>query len=500
MHSSSYIFDSINVNNLQQTSYPRDNLQTKIVHIGFGAFHRAHQAVYTDLANNEEGEPWGIYGINLFRKGTLSDDFAAQDNLATLIEKDSVSSTKRLVRSFTGAMNIHDKGTQFALDKLCEPQVAIVSLTVTEKGYCLTPEGRLNRKNTLIQQDLDSPHTPVSAIGIIVEALRLRKEKSLSAFSVMSCDNIPENGHKTQIAVLDYAKSIDAKLAEWIESNVTFPSTMVDRIVPAMDDSTFQHLEEEIGVQDCFGLISETFKQWVIEDQFCNGRPNWHLSGAMLVEDVLPYEEMKLRMLNGSHSFLAYVGSLCGYKYVYQCMEDPLLKELTAQLMIEEQALSLSDELDVDLQRYAQSLLARFSNQNIKHQTTQIAMDGSQKLPPRVIESILALLQKGAFDEKNPPSILLFLLAAWMHCIQGKHTADYQLIDPEAETLISLLDSSALGSHPCDALLQFKAVFNDNLLAHPSLIKRIKYFYNVIEQQGIQAALTELSALLRTQE
>ena len=481
---------------LIKTDYSRANLETKIVHLGFGAFHRAHQAVYTDLANQEADPSWGIFGINLFRKGPLTQSFSEQDNLAVLIEKGAQETTKRLVRSFTGAMNIDDKGVQAALDKLCEPQVAIVSLTVTEKGYCLTPEGRINRGNALISEDLKHPKTPRSAIGIICEALRLRKTLALPVFTVMSCDNIPENGRKTKTAVVEYAELIDPGLACWIAQEVSFPSTMVDRIVPAMSDASFTQVEQETGLSDAFGLISETFKQWVIEDQFSSGRPNWHLAGAMMVDNVLPYEEMKLRMLNGSHSFLAYVGSLCGYRYIYECMQDALLKDMTLALMVHEQAPSLASQLDMDLDQYAQLLIARFSNQNIKHQTAQIAMDGSQKLPPRVIDSILTLVSKPSYDPSQAPQTLLLLLAAWMHFIQGKHTADFQLIDPEANALQALLAVS--DDHKCISLLQFKAVFSDDFMVHQDLVQQVKDYYHAIDQQGIRAVLDGFTSTTRS--
>ncbi|REG78396.1 mannitol dehydrogenase family protein [Marinomonas pollencensis] len=479
-----------------KSEYSRATLETKIVHLGFGAFHRAHQAVYTDLANQAADPSWGIFGINLFRKGPLTESFLAQDNQAILLEKGAQKTTKRLVRSFTGAMNIDDKGVPAALDKLCEPQVAIVSLTVTEKGYCLTPDGHINRDHELIAEDLKHPSLPRSAIGIICAALKLRKALKLPAFSVMSCDNIPENGRKTKTAVLEYAELVDSELAAWIAQQVSFPSTMVDRIVPAMSDASFAEIEQLTGQRDEFGLISESFKQWVIEDQFCSGRPNWHLAGAMMVDDVLPYEEMKLRMLNGSHSFLAYVGSLCGHQYIYQCMQDPILKEMTLALMNYEQAASLSSQLEIDLDQYAALLIARFSNENIKHQTAQIAMDGSQKLPPRVIDSILTLMAKSDDDSTQAPQILLLLLAAWMHFIQGKHTKDFQLIDPEAKALAALL--AVDDEQKCASLLGFKAVFSDEFVAHQALVQQVSHYYHAIDQQGIRAVLDGFVTSLRS--
>ncbi|MCZ2720925.1 mannitol dehydrogenase family protein [Marinomonas sp. 15G1-11] len=498
MPSDTRFIDAIESHSVEKTHYSRTTLQTKIVHIGFGAFHRAHQAVYTDLANEADSTPWGIFGINLFRKGKLTEAFAKQDNLATLVEKGTHSTTKRVVRSFTGAMNIADQGVQVALAKMCEPQVAIVSLTITEKGYCLTPEGLLNQEHSLILQDLISPQSPISAIGIITEALRLRRRQKKPPFSVMSCDNIPENGHKTKAAILGYATLVDPELAQWIQDQVAFPSTMVDRIVPAMDAHAFLDLEQEMGVADDFGLISEDFKQWVIEDQFCNGRPKWQLAGATMVTNVLPYEEMKLRMLNGSHSFLAYIGSLCGHTYIYECMEDNTLKALTLALMTQEQALSLSADLNVDLIEYAHSLISRFSNKNIKHQTAQIAMDGSQKLPPRAIDPILTLLNTAPFSKEQPPQLLSLLLAGWMHFIQGKHDPDFTLVDPESKALTTLLTPSNSTSLS-ESLLSFKPVFNKDFLQHPELSKQVINFYNAIEKQGIRAVLNGLSHTLRTQ-
>ncbi|GAB3480594.1 mannitol dehydrogenase family protein [Marinomonas epiphytica] len=472
-----------------ETQYPRESLQTKIVHLGFGAFHRAHQGVYTDLANQESQSDWGIYGINLFRKGPLSEEFAAQNNLMSLIERSQQGSTNRVIRCFTGAMNISDQGIKAALAKLCEPQVAIVSLTITEKGYCLSPNGQLNLENDLIKADLKHPREPISAIGIICEALRIRKVQGLSPFSVLSCDNIPENGVKTKSALIQFANQLDAELAHWVESQVSFPSTMVDRIVPAMDEQSFQSIADTFGKKDPFGLISESFKQWVIEDQFCAGRPAWELAGASLVKDVVPYEEMKLRMLNGSHSFLAYVGSLCGHEYIYQCMQDSELKAITFQLMTQEQASSLDPQLDVDLQIYAKSLIERFSNPHILHKTSQIAMDGSQKLPPRVIDTILSL--ESSPNNTFVPRKLLFLLAAWMHFIQGKNSESFVLEDPEDVTLNTLIAQNE--ADICSSLLSFSAVFRDQFLIKSDLISLLKDYYQTIEQQGIRYALTRLN-------
>lgn len=229
----------------------------------------------------------------------------------------------------------------------------------------------------MIAADLQNPHQPLTAQGIIVEALARRKAAGLPAFTVMSCDNMPENGHVTRQVVTAYAREVDAELAIWIEQNVTFPSTMVDRIVPAVTPETLDKIEQLTGVRDPAGVACEPFRQWVIEDTFVAGRPQWENAGATLVADVVPFEEMKLRMLNGSHSFLAYLGYLAGYQHINDCMADDNYR-LTAQaLMLREQAPTLKVQ-GVDLQRYADQLIARYRNPALRHRTWQIAMDGSQ--------------------------------------------------------------------------------------------------------------------------
>ncbi len=281
----------------QVTTWPRGGLQADIVHIGFGAFHRGHQAVYTDLTNQLSDTRWGIFEINLFGDAQLIENLNAQNGLFSVVETSASQSTLRLVRSVAGGIHTPRDGIAAAIHKLAEPQVKIVSLTITEKGYCLDPQTRsLDLTNGLIQHDLQNPDAPLSAIGVIVCALQQRKATGLAAFSVLSCDNLPDNGHLTRNAVLGFARQLDQPLAQWIEENVSFPGTMVDRIVPAMTESQFALLETKTGYADPCGIVCESFRQWVIEDNFVRGRPEWDKAGAMFVSNVQPYEEMKLRM------------------------------------------------------------------------------------------------------------------------------------------------------------------------------------------------------------
>ncbi|EJE4163878.1 mannitol dehydrogenase family protein [Vibrio parahaemolyticus] len=472
-----------------ETTYAREELATNIVHIGFGAFHRGHQAVYNDLTNEITGSRWGICEINMFGPSTLIDDLKTQNGLFTVVEKSATKTETRLVRTITEQIHTPDTGIATAINKLIEPQVKIVSLTITEKGYCVEPQSRvLDTTNPLIAHDLDNPTQPQSAIGLITEALKQRKALGLPAFSVMSCDNIPENGHLTRNAVLDFAKLCNPELCAWIEENASFPSTMVDRIVPAMTPDQFDVIEQETGYRDPCGVVCEDFRQWVVEDNFVAGRPDWTAAGAMLVEDVLPYEEMKLRMLNGSHSFLAYNGTLAGYEYIYQCMQDEELRQVTLSLMREEQAKSLSPSLSVDLEQYAELLVARFSNQNIKHKTGQIAMDGSQKLPQRAVDPFLTLYDRGIATRCLP-----VLIAGWMHYVINTIKSGEPLADPLAEEFTDIVSRANDKLQIAETLLKVQKVFGNNAEQHKLFKQQILSAFEFIEKNGIKAMFAELT-------
>ncbi|WP_163131928.1 mannitol dehydrogenase family protein [Agarivorans sp. Alg241-V36] len=471
------------------TKYDREQLSTKIVHIGFGAFHRGHQAVYNDLTNQASGELWGICEVNMFGSEDLIANLVNQDCLFSVVEKSKDTTTSRLVRTVSEAIHTPATGIAAAIAKIAEPQVAIVSLTITEKGYCVDPQsGQLDEANALIQHDLANPQQPQSALGLITEALRVRRDNGLAAISVLSCDNIPENGHLTKNALLAYAAKLDKELAAWIKQNVSFPSTMVDRICPAMTQEAFAAIEAEVGYADPCGVVCEDFRQWVIEDNFVAGRPDWDLAGAMFVADVLPYEEMKLRMLNGSHSFLAYNGALAGYEYIYQCMQDPTFKAATLKLMTQEQAKSLSPSLNVDLPEYANLLIARFSNANVKHKTAQIAMDGSQKLPQRAVDPLLHLQKAGL-----KVTCLPVLIAGWMHSVIRAVKQGEQIVDPLAEQFKQIVEGNAEPLAQAKLLLSINKIFgtlgNDN----DKFSQQVLSAFVSIEEYGIESVIDSIA-------
>lgn len=382
--------------NVQRPQYDRSQLRSRIVHFGFGAFHRAHQALLTDRVLNNIGGDWGICEISLFSGDTLMSQLREQDHLFTVLEKGADGNQPIIIGAVHECLNARLDSLAAIIEKFCEPQVAIVSLTITEKGYCIDPAtGKLDPTHPRIVHDLENPTLPQSAPGILVEALARRRERGLPPFTVLSCDNIPDNGHVVKNAVLGMAEKRSPALASWIADNVSFPGTMVDRIVPAATAESLAEVAAVLGVEDPCAISCEPFIQWVVEDHFVAGRPAWETAGVQMTDDVLPWEQMKLRMLNGSHSFLAWLGYLAGHAHVSDCMQDEVFRRAARQLMLDEQAPTLTIT-GVDLAAYADSLIARFSNPALKHRTWQIAMDGSQKLPQRMLDGIRVHLERGS--------------------------------------------------------------------------------------------------------
>lgn len=473
--------------------YNRQQLVSRIVHIGFGAFHRAHQAVFADILASRHGSDWGYTEVNLIGGEQQIADLQRQDNLYTVAEMSADAWTARVVGIVTEALHARVDGLESVLAKMCEPQVAIVSLTITEKGYCHEPAtGQLNLAHPLIVADLQHPHQPASAPGVVVEALARRKAAGLPAFSVMSCDNMPENGHVMRNVVMAYARTLDTGLAAWIEQHVTFPSTMVDRIVPAVTAETLEKIETITGVRDPAGVACEPFRQWVIEDNFVAGRPAWEKAGAELVADVVPFEEMKLRMLNGSHSFLAYLGYLAGYQHINDCMEDDNYRRAARALMLKEQAPTLKVQ-GVDLVSYADRLIERYSNPALRHRTWQIAMDGSQKLPQRMLDSV-----RWHLAHRSDFSLLALGVAGWMRYVGGvdEQGNAIEISDPLLSTLQAAVKGSEQGEARVKALLGIEAIFGKELPQEKIFVDQVTQAYQALLANGAKATVAGFAAKL----
>ncbi len=467
-------------------TYDRAALTARIVHLGFGAFHRAHQAVYADILAAEHGSDWGYCEINLIGGEQQIADIRRQDNLYTVAEMSADAWRARVVGVVKSALHAEVDGLDAVFAALCQPQVAIVSLTITEKGYCHSPAtGELVIDNPLIAADLSHPQRPSSAVGVIVEALARRQAAGLKGFSVMSCDNMPENGRVARNVVTAYARAVNPALASWIETHVTFPSTMVDRIVPAVTPETLDSIAAITGVRDPAGVACEPFRQWVIEDNFVAGRPAWEKAGAQLVRDVVPFEEMKLRMLNGSHSFLAYLGYLAGYPHINDCMEDDHYRRAARMLMLNEQAPTLRVQ-GVDLAHYADLLIERYSNPALRHRTWQIAMDGSQKLPQRWLDAIRWHRAHGSRHD-----LLTLGVAGWMRYVSGvdEQGKAIEVCDPLLDAIQQAVRISEDGEARVHALLGLKAIFGDDLAQQPAFVAAVTQAYHLLLSHGAKATV-----------
>lgn len=385
-------------------------LDIGIVHLGVGAFHRAHMADYTDAVLRQGDLRWGIMGASL-RSPDTRDALAPQDFLYTIAESDEAGERCRVIGALRGVL-VAPEDPQALIEAMCLPSVKIVSLTVTEKGYCHDPAtGALNEAHPDIVHDLSQPERPRSAPGFLVEALRARKARGLPPFTVLCCDNLPANGRTVAKVVTRLAALRSAELGRYVADHVAFPATMVDRIVPATTDADRARIALATGLEDAWPVVTEAYNNWVVEDNFPQGRPQWD---ATFVSDIAPFELMKLRLLNGAHSTMAYLGYLAGHETIADCMKDEALAHLVAHLMDHEVTPTLAVPPGADIESYKQALRRRFRNPGLRHRTWQIAMDGSQKLPQRLLGTIRDRLKAGQSIDA-----LALGVAAWMRYVTG---------------------------------------------------------------------------------
>lgn len=474
--------------------YDRGKLKPRLLHIGFGAFARAHTLRYLDDALGAGGD----FGAVVARLNSGAEELSALDERGReyfVVEADDSEVRARRIGCVIGTINPARDGVDALPGLMASSDLCLVTLTITEKGYCLR-NGRLDRENRAVEADLRAPRAPRSAIGVLVEGLRRRREAGAGGLTLMACDNLPENGAALRAAVTDYAAAVDRGLAGWIEANVAFPATMVDRIVPALDEAGERLVREAAGRADAIGIVCEPFRQWVIEDSFAGDRPDFASAGAMLVRDVRPYEEMKLRMLNGTHSFLAYLGALAGHETISDCMDDAVFRQAARTLMVVEQAPTLSVPDSFDLQAYADALIARFSNSRLGHRTQQIAMDGSQKLPQRLLAPIAVHLER-----QEPWPLSALAIAGWMTYLRGtcEKGKGLKLFDPMAGRLREIVSANA-GEACVEALLALDAVFPSALAADDCFVRAVTESYRAIRDNGVRAAVEAASAIHATDE
>lgn len=393
--------------------YARNSVTPGIVHLGVGAFHRAHQAAYVDACLADGATDWGIIGVSL-RSPDTRDALAPQDGLYTLAIRDSAGEQLQVVGSIQSLL-VAPEDPGAVLAALTDPRTRIVTLTITEKAYLRAADGTLNSAHPDIVHDLANPGSPKTAHGFLAESLARRHAAGTPPFTVLCCDNLPANGATLHRLLIEFAKLRDSSgragdrpLAGYAADSVAFPSSMVDRIVPATTDADRARIAQQLGVEDAWPVMTEPFRQWVIEDRFPGGRPAWEKFGVTMVEDVRPFEDMKLRLLNGAHSGIAYLGLLSGHATVDRAFADPSIRHFVDGLWAEAIP-TLPQDAGLDPIPYTAELAARFSNTALAHRTAQIANDGSQKLPQRIVASALARLEAGLLPEH-----LSLVVAAWI--------------------------------------------------------------------------------------
>ncbi|MFA6117806.1 MAG: mannitol dehydrogenase family protein [Sphingomonas sp.] len=468
-------------------SYDRFAVKHGVVHLGIGAFHRAHQAVIFEAALESGDLRWGITGASL-RSAGVRDEMNPQDGLYTVVTRDGSGDALRVIGAVREVL-VAPENPEALVERLADPDVHIVTLTVTEKGYKLDPAtGALLTDDPDVAADCADLTAPKTAPGFLVAALSARRDLGLSPFTAISCDNLPHNGRRLEQAVLAIARAHRADLAEWIETYGAFPETMVDRIVPATTPADVEKLETALGASDQAMVKAEPFLQWVIEDRFCGPRPAFEKLGVQITADVAPWEEAKLRMLNGAHSGIAYLGGLAGIDFVHEVVAIPAFKRFVEALWDEAEA-TLSPPPGLDVAAYRTALMERFANPALQHRTRQIAMDGSQKLPQRLLAPIAARRAKGLGVDA-----LALAVAAWMRW-QGARDdsgAVHVVDDPLAAVTAARLDGLTDPAAQVAALLSIDAVFPPTLAADEMFRAALVRHLASLSTKGTRAAVEAL--------
>ena len=448
---------------VRRPAYDRSALSAGIAHIGVGAFHRCHQAEYTDDLLQQRFDRWGIVGVNI-RPPTLTDTIGRQGGLYTRLLRSGSAVDARVIGSIVSVVDSQDSPSP-ALDVLASPEIDLVTLTVTEKGYCHRPStGELDFDAPDIAHDLANPEAPRSLPGLIVRALEQRRATHGQPLTVMSCDNIPSNGAILSRVVGALAERRDNRLAEWIAANAAFPSTMVDRIVPATSQADHDTVEQSLGFRDEAVVAGEPFRQWVIETRFAGRFPRWDLVGASFVEDVAPFELLKMRVLNAAQSTLAPLGVLARLDYTCDDMADPVLSGFVRRMLLEESVPTLPPVPGIAPERYVEQSLDRLRNTAIRHRNHQIATDGSQKIVQRLLNPIRERLARG-----EGAALLAVPVAAWIAYVafsSERLGRRWLVADPFADQIAAIAtriggDAPALAA----AILSIDAIFDGELAA-----------------------------------
>ena len=468
--------------------YDRRTVTPGIVHIGVGGFHRAHEAVYLDdLMALGAGRKWGICGVGVRpADAAMRDALVPQDCLYTVVTRSAEGDAARVIGSLKRFLFAPEQ-TEAVLEALAAPETRIVSLTITEGGYNFSPAtGEFDGENPDVRHDLKDPAHPVSVFGFLAEALDRRRRAGSAPFTILSCDNVPENGDMARKTLLAFAALRDPALRDpalrdWIAARAAFPNSMVDRITPQTTDADRAMVREEFGIEDDWPVVCEPFRQWIIEDKFSNGRPLLERVGVQFTTDVHPYEMMKLRLLNASHSAMGYLGFLAGFPFIHEIMADDVFREFIKRLMDQEVTPLLAPVPGIDLAEYKGTLLTRFANPAIKDQTARICLDGSSKVPKFLLPSLREAAGRG------PSALLTLALAGWLRYLRGVDGQGraYVIDDPRADELQKL--ARAGGSDP-RPLLGLTDLFGD-LGQSEALVRRLTRYGEQLDADGAWATV-----------
>ena len=468
-------------------TYDRQRVTSSIVHIGVGGFHRSHQAVYVDDLCQDHGDTeWGFCGVGLLSHDTaIRDALQSQDCLYTVVERSASGDSARVIGSIVEFLFAPDNPVA-VIEKMAADTTRIVSLTITEGGYFIDQgTGEFQEDHPSIVHDLAHPEQPKTAFGYMMAALDRRRQRGMKPFTVLSCDNVQGNGDVARKVVLRFAELRDPSLKDWLAEQGAFPNCMVDRITPATTDADRALVKEAFGVEDAWPVVTEPFRQWVIEDRFCNGRPEFEKVGVQMTPDVHPYEMMKIRLLNASHSAMAYLGYLAGYDYVYEVMADSQFRKYILDLMNEEVTPILEPVAGVDLEEYKQTLIERFTNPTIKDQTTRLCLDGSAKFPKFILPTIREQLARG-----GSVRLLSLAVAGWCRFVAGsdEQGKPIEIRDPMAD---ELHQAAKAGGNDPRSFLSLREVFGSDLPESQEFVEEVGEALQSLYDEGSKATLAK---------
>ena len=464
-------------------AYRRADLSPGILHIGVGNFHRAHQAIYLNkLFERGEGRDWAIVGAGLkpYDKA-MRDRLEAQDWLTTVVELDP----NGLSAQVCGAMiDFVEVDPAALIERLTQPDIRIVSLTITEGGYFVDPNtGGFDAAHPEILADLHEPSAPRTVFGVLVAALLTRRDRGVPPFTVMSCDNLPENGHMAKQAVAGYARALSAEAGAWIEENVAFPNGMVDCITPATGERERNLVKDRFGIEDAAPVVCEPFRQWVLEDHFPAGRPPLEKVGVEFVKDVAPYELMKLRILNGGHAAIAYPGALLGHYFVHDAMADPLIRAFLRKLEEEEILPTVPEIPGVSFETYLATVMDRFSNPAVGDTIPRLCLDGSNRQPKFILPSILDRLEKGL-----SVGGLALETALWCrYCLGTNEAGEPHVIEDENADILKAWAGSVYAGE--GGAIRMPDLFG-GLASDDRFLDAFSYAASLIAENGVAATLT----------